>query len=148
MKLIEGFENYYITEEGKVWSEKSQKFMKPHLDKYGYEIIAISEDSYNRKKFKVHRLVAKAFLPNPEDKPMVCHKNHDRADNRVENLVWGTHKENMQMSVDDDRFISVPRPTRQKIRAMYNTGKYTMQQLAAMFGIGYNTVNRITKEIR
>jgi hypothetical protein len=96
----------------------------------------------------VHRLVAKAFLDNPQGKREVAHLNHDRADNRVENLQWATRTENMQMSVADDRLLNVPRPTRQKIRALYQTGKYTQTQLANIFGIVQSNIHVIIKEER
>lgn len=50
----------------------------------------------NGKIFKVHRLIAKAFIPNPENKPEVDHINRLKTDNRVENLRWATHTENMR----------------------------------------------------
>lgn len=47
-------------------------------------------------KQSVHRIVARAYLPNPENKSCVCHKDDDPSNNRVSNLYWGTHQENIQ----------------------------------------------------
>lgn len=52
-----------------------------------------------RKGMQVHRLVAQAFLPNPDSAPVVCHRNGNPADNRAENLYWGTMADNMQDSL-------------------------------------------------
>ncbi len=83
---------YEITEDGRLYSTRSEKFLKPDLDRYGYFYYVFSIDGI-RYTEKAHRLVAKAFIPNPENKPTVNHKNGIRNDNRKENLEWATLKE-------------------------------------------------------
>lgn len=98
-KEIEGYnKRYFISNKGSVKRicEKSKKevYMKIHKNEKGYCRVRLS---YNYKtNFKsVHRLVAEAFIPNPENKPEIDHINGNREDNRVENLRWATHSENM-----------------------------------------------------
>lgn len=71
-----------------------EKIMK-QLQQCGYLCVWIQKGTEMKKKFRVHRLVAQAFIPNPEGKEFVNHKNKDRANNTVENLEWCTHEENM-----------------------------------------------------
>ena len=70
-----------------------ERILKLQYDRYGYLYVPLRNRD-NRKKFKVHRLVAEAFIPNPKNKPCVDHINTIRDDNRVENLRWVTVKEN------------------------------------------------------
>ena len=67
---------------------------------------------YNGGLHYVHRLIAEAFLPNPEDKAEVDHINRNPSDNRVENLRWATHLENMRNRADVDRLTTEGRPHR------------------------------------
>lgn len=91
---IKGFENYQITDDGRVWSKRSKKWLKPTKDGGGYYFINLCKNGvvYNKH---IHRLVAETFIQNDENKPCIDHINTIKTDNRVENLRWVTQKENL-----------------------------------------------------
>lgn len=84
---------YQVTRDGDVLGPKGNK-LKFKLTKTGYYEVSI-RIAGEKRSFRVNRLVAKAFIENPENKPFVNHMNGNKLDNRVENLEWVTHKENM-----------------------------------------------------
>ena len=86
-KEIENFENYQITDDGRVFSKISNKWLRPVDNGNGYLFVGLCKNG-EKKHCTVHRLVANAFLPNPENLPEVNHKNEVKTDNRVENLEW------------------------------------------------------------
>lgn len=96
---IEGYGGaYQISNLGRVKTfkkhgPKTDGFKKPQLTYKGYHKLAL-RDGVSRKHFFVHQLVARAFIPNPENKPMINHKNGIKTDNRAENLEWSTNSEN------------------------------------------------------
>lgn len=96
---INGYEGLYeVSNLGRIKSlncnhTKKEGILKLYNDKDGYLMVKLSKDKNNRL-FRVHRLVAEAFIPNPENKPCVDHINTIKNDNRVENLRWVTYKEN------------------------------------------------------
>lgn len=100
-KEIEGYNGLYlISSHGRVMSlfANKQKIIKQGKTKKGYMIVGITHKA-KFKNYKVHRLVAKAFIPNPQNKPEVNHKDLNKANNNVDNIEWVTGHENFLHAV-------------------------------------------------
>ena len=79
-----------------------EKILKHGSNKKGYLIVVLCKEG-RMKTCRVHRLVAKAFIPNPENKPEVNHKDEDKTNNKVENLEWMTRRENINYGTRNER---------------------------------------------
>ena len=92
-KPIPGYPGYYATREGQIIGVKGNA-LKPWLTKWGYHQVETS----GRKRPSVHRLVALAYHPNPDDLPQVHHKDEVKTNNRPDNLEWKSAVDNTTIS--------------------------------------------------
>lgn len=96
MRDIKNYEGLYaITSCGKVWSYRSQKFLKQNKAGAGYYFVALSKNGVETQ-FYVHRLVASTYLPNPDNLPEVDHIDNCKEHNYLQNLKWVDHLQNIQ----------------------------------------------------
>lgn len=108
MKTIKEFPNYSITPDGQVYSHLTNKYLTPFvtavfikkLNKYlGYPKVQLRHDGVKKRRF-IHRLVAEAYIPNPNNYPQVNHIDGDKLNFSIENLEWVTSKMNVQHAYD------------------------------------------------
>lgn len=91
---IANYPDYLVYEDGRIWSSKTNKFLKPAYSKAGYASVELFNENGSRR-FLVHRLVATAYIPNPNSFPQINHKDENPKNNRMNNLEWCTAKYNM-----------------------------------------------------
>ena len=128
---------YEISNLGRIRRTKNNgtKYLKPEVLKKGYLRVSIWENG-TRKRILVHRLVAQMFIPNKDKtKTQIDHINNNTSDNRVENLRWVTPKENVQHSIEQNRFV-----TECKINA-YKSRKISQEQIDRIIKMGFKKGN-------
>lgn len=97
-KPIEGFEHYAVSNHGNIKNLKTGRIRKPGNQSVGYQQVLLS-DNCRTKIFYIHRLVCKAFHPNPENKKFVNHIDGNKTNNAAYNLEWVNGSENMRHAV-------------------------------------------------
>ena len=122
---ISGIPGYMVSNKGRVWSERTQKFLKVKpMDAHGHLGVCLMHDGGRVYRY-IHRLVAEAFIPNPDNLPVVRHLYDNPEYNSEEELAWGTQRDNAfdamangraYMLTDEDRERSF-RKTRTPIKA-------------------------------
>lgn len=110
---INGFRDYMVSDKGRVWSIKNQKFLKiKPMDRHGHLGVCMYQDGKRYYKY-IHRLVAEAFIPNPNKLPIVRHLLDEPSFNECDDLAWGTVRDNTYDSIknghayiptDEDRY--------------------------------------------
>lgn len=91
MEIRQFKEDYYISETGEVF-----KKLNPYIAQNDYKVFKDKYGIHNQ----VHRMVAMAFIPNPENKPNVNHKDGNKQNNNVDNLEWCTQQENIKHKIE------------------------------------------------
>ena len=98
-KKIKNYDNYYIYDNGDVLNVTTNKILKGSIGEHGYKYYRLSKNN-EKTMFYAHRLVAEAFIENPNNYSIVNHKDGDKTNNNVENLEWITQSENVKAAYD------------------------------------------------
>lgn len=133
---IKDYEGIYrISNLGNVYSVRRDSLLKSGMSGNGYLSVILCTDG-RRKHFKVHRLVAEAFIENKLNKPAVNHKDEDKHNNNVNNLEWVTTKENINYGTRNIR-------TSKRIKVIYQDDTYEIWESANVFAreFGVNQSN-------
>ena len=144
MKDIVGYEGLYaITRDGRVWSYRNNKFLKPGLVG-GYHQVNLCKEE-KKKRYYIHRLVAEAFIPNLDNLPQVNHKDECKSNNCVENLEWCDAKYNNNYGTHTER--SVKKRSKPIYCEELDRTFNGMAQAARELGLNQGNISRCCKGI-
>ncbi len=126
-KFVPGYDyKYMVSDQGRVLSLNYRRagiprLLKPRADEKGYLLVGLCRNG-KMKTIKLHRLVAKMFIPNPNNLPEVNHKNEIKTDNRAENLEWCTREYNCNYGTGNERSgrNRINHPAKSKPVSQYN----------------------------
>ncbi len=165
-KRIPSYSLYEASDLGRIktfnWkNKKTEAIMKPHIDGCGYLRTMLKRDSDGEiHTIKVHRIIGITFIPNPENKPQINHKNGIRSDNRAINLEWVTNSENIKDSfakgrssnlgsknpaatVTEEQVIEIRKNYVYHRKNQYDRRGETLQQIANRYGTSRNIIKMI-----
>ena len=143
----EGFEHYYISSKGRYYNSRSQLIIKNTLSDLYYQVGLYNKK--NKTSAYIHRLVAIAFIPNPENKPCVNHIDGNKLNNSVHNLEWCTKSENTKHAWETGLMNSIGnRMTKEHVEQMKVLRKQgkEYQEIADILGVSRATVCNKIKE--
>ena len=150
---IPDYEGYQVSNHGRVRNKKTGKILKPYLTREYYR-VSLYNDS-GRKCKLIHRLVAEAFLTNPQQKPAINHINGRKTDNNLSNLEWVSASENMSHAHsnglrpkintqgENNGFSKLTEAQVIQIKYLLNYSKLTQKAIASQFNISKSTVQDI-----
>lgn len=122
------------------------RVLKTRFKPDGYPLFSVRPEGYRGKllSFPVHRLVAKAFLPNPEGLPEVNHKDFNRRNNHVDNLEWVTRSENMRHAFTAGRGRKLNPEKARAVRERFDCGE-SLDDLATFYCVSRQTINLVLR---
>lgn len=149
---IKSLERSIVRKDGKPMTYPS-RIKKQHFDKDGYKMTSLTAEGI-KTKVAVHRLVAIAFIPNPDNYPQVNHKDGNKVNNCVDNLEWCNASQNnyhayrLGLASNKGEKNGASKLTHKKveeIRTLYKTGRYQYKEIGELYGVTGGTVSAIVK---
>ena len=136
-------DDYEITRDGKVINKHTGHTLAPQPNGKGYLRVSIG-----KKLMFIHRLVAEKYIPNPENKPQVNHKDGNKLNNCVDNLEWVTNQENRNQAVDNDLQVTGERCswaklTEENVKEIRANPGYENEYWARKFKVSRGTINDV-----
>lgn len=145
--------DYYVTEDGKIYSDVSKKYLSVRLDKDGYEKVRLIGIDNKRHQYSVHRLILSNFNPiDNMENLQVNHKDGIKTNNNLSNLEWMTCQENISHAVenklrnqkgDSNYFHKLNEEEVLEMIKLIQTKQYSNIELGKKFGVHADTVGRI-----
>ena len=150
---------YLLTEDGKVYSQKSSRFLKTHLDKNGYEKVRLVCDDDKRHTFSVHRLMLENFNPvQGMENLQVNHIDGNKLNNHINNLEWTTCKQNIKHAIQHNLRANqygeynpsskLTEETVLEIIKLLKSKKYSGAEIDRMYGLCKDYANSIRRKER
>lgn len=139
-------DDYEITQDGKIINKKwGNREVKPQPNGKGYLRVHIAG-----KMHFVHRLVAEKYIPNPDGKPQVNHKDGNKLNNNASNLEWVTNAENRKHAVDNNLQVCGDKCpwaklTVKAVEFIREHKEYTSRELGEMFGVSYSAIRAVRR---
>lgn len=151
--------NYYVTEDGKIYSERTHKFLSFQLDKDGYEKVQLMCEDGKRHRFSVHRLVLENFRPVKNMSSLqVNHIDGNKRNNKLENLEWCSCKENIEhakrlglrakQNGENNPAHKLTEETVLEIIELLKSDQYSGAEIDRMYGLCKDYANSIRRKER
>lgn len=146
-KDVEGYEGLYqVSIFGNLYSSYVKRKLQLSLDEYGYKQVILVKNGV-RKRHLLHRMVAQAFIPNPENKPQVNHIDENKTNNNVSNLEWVTSKENINHGTRTERQIYTQRIIQKSRPVICSNGVIyrSTREASRLLGLDNSSLNKVLK---
>lgn len=153
--ILKEFPKYEITKDGKVWNIKQNFYMKQFKNilkhrpnNQSYLRINLINKNGKPKKVMVHRLVGLAYIPNPDKKPFINHKDGNKHNNKKENLEWITNQENCIHASKND--LLGRKLSNEQVKEIKSNkfDSWTHQKIANYFNVSRELIGMIKRGIR
>lgn len=140
-----GYEGLYqVSNLGRLRSLRRGTVSKVTPNKAGYILVTLRDSKGNPSTKKLHRLVAEAFIPNPQNKPCVNHEDGIKHNNHVDNLIWCTYSENTQHAYDNSLIPKVLNNSQiLEICRLLDDGNETSADISGLYGVSKATITNI-----